>query len=251
MRWWQGTIQLLTHKRVRVCARAANLVLLWPAVTNTCSSTTSRQCHQAYDHSSPPLLAAPLRRCERRSLLAAPSSLPRFAAPIASSPRRPSSPLPPASASLAILHRAAQASSTGPRRPRPPPPARAGLALLHWLAQDSPRFAGPRRSSSLPSPCAARARALVPAHSCQRADNVLFWPAVTSPPFSLRCHSRHRRSPSPPRSAALPVAAAPHRRQGPPPSSSPSPLLPIAAKVRRPLRRRIKRLCFINFFMRV
>ena len=78
----------------------------------------------------------------------------------------------------------------------PPPPA-------------SPRFAGPRRPSSLPSPCAVRARALVPAHSCQRADNVLFWPAATSPPVILR-----RRSPSPP----LPVAAAPPRHQGPPPS---------------------------------
>ena len=105
----------------------------------------------------------------------------------------------------------------------PPPPA-------------SPRFAGPRRPSSLPSPCAVRARALVPAHSCQRADNVLFWPAVTSPPFSLR-----RRSPSPP----LPVATAPRRHQGPPPPPrrrrSPSPPSrtagpPVAAapQVRRP-----------------
>ena len=136
MRGWQGTIQLLTHQRVRECARAADLVLLWPAVTNTCSSTTSRQCHQAYDHSSPPLLAASLRCCERRSLLAAPSSLPRFAAPIASSPRRPSSPLPPASASLAILHRAAPASpsSAGPRWSRPPPLARAGLAKVRRSA---------------------------------------------------------------------------------------------------------------------
>ena len=91
----------------------------------------------------------------------------------------------------------------------PPPPA-------------SPRFAGPRRPSSLPSPCAVCARALVPAHSCQRADNVLFWPAVTSPPFSLR-----RRSPSPP----LPIATKVRR---PPPS----PPLPIATKVLRPTRRR-------------
>ena len=103
----------------------------------------------------------------------------------------------------------------------PPPPA-------------SPRFAGPRRPSSLPSPCAVRARALVPAHSCQRADNVLFWPAVTSPPFSLR-----RRSPSPP----LPVATAPRRHRSPSPPRSaappPSPPLPIAAvKARRPPRRR-------------
>ena len=105
----------------------------------------------------------------------------------------------------------------------PPPPA-------------SPRFAGPRRPSSLPSPCAVRARALVPAHSCQRADNVLFWPAVTSPPFSLRRPPRRRRAPSQPRSAALPVAAAPPRRQGQPPS--PSLLLPLAAKVSRPPRRR-------------
>jgi hypothetical protein len=102
----------------------------------------------------------------------------------------------------------------------PPPPA-------------SPRFAGPRR---LPSPCAVRARALVPAHSCQRADNVLFWPAVTSPPFSLRRPPRRRRAPSPPRSAALPIAAAPPRHQGPPPS--PSPPRAVAAKVRRPPRRR-------------
>ena len=105
----------------------------------------------------------------------------------------------------------------------PPPPA-------------SPRFAGPRRPSSLPSPCAVRARALVPAHSCQRADNVLFWPAVTSPPFSLRRPPRRRRAPSPPRSAALPIAVAPPRHQGPPPS--PSPPRAVAAKVRRPPRRR-------------
>ena len=59
--------------------------------------------------------------------------------------------------------------------------------------------------------CAARARALVPAHSCQRADNVLFWPAVTLPSFSLRSPPRRRPSPSPPRSAARPVAAAPRR----------------------------------------
>ena len=102
----------------------------------------------------------------------------------------------------------------------PPPPA-------------SPRFAGPRR---LPSPCAVRARALVPAHSCQRADNVLFLPAVTLPPFSLRRPPRRRRAPSPPRSAALPIAAAPPRHQGPPPS--PSPPRAVAAKVRRPPRRR-------------
>jgi hypothetical protein len=144
MRGWQGTGQLLTHERVRVCARAADLVLLWPAVTNTCSSTTSRLCHQAYDHSSPLLLTAPLRSCEWHSLLAAPSSLPRFAAPTSSSPRRPSSPLPPARANLAL-----PGSSAGPRRPRPPPPARAG----------------PRRPSSLLSPChVPRAHA----HSCQR-----------------------------------------------------------------------------------
>ena len=102
----------------------------------------------------------------------------------------------------------------------------------------SPRFAGPRRPSSLPSPCAVRVRALVPAHSCQRADNVLFWPAVTSPPFSLRRPPRRRRAPSPPRSAALPIAAAaaPPRHQGPPPS--PSPPRAVAAKVRCPPRRR-------------
>ena len=84
--------------------------------------------------------------------------------------------------------------------------------------------------------CAARARALVPAHSCQRADNVLFWPAVTLPSFSLRRPPRRRRSPSPPRSVAFPVAAAPHPRQGQ--SPSPSPPLPVAAKVSRPPRRR-------------
>ena len=105
----------------------------------------------------------------------------------------------------------------------PPPPA-------------SPRFAGPRRPSSLPSPCAVRARALVPAHSCQRADNVLFWPAVTSPPFSLRRPPRRRRAPSQPRSAALPIAAAAPRHQGPTPSPSPPP--PVSSKVRRPPRRR-------------
>ena len=155
MRGWQGTGQLLTHERVRVCARAADLVLLWPAVTNTCSSTTSRLCHQAYDHSSQLLLTAPLRSCEWRSLLAAPSSLPRFAAPTSSSPRRPSSPLPPARANLALPRRLlrrpspASPSSAGPRRPCPPPPARAG----------------PRRPSSLLSPChVPRAHA----HSCQR-----------------------------------------------------------------------------------
>ena len=84
--------------------------------------------------------------------------------------------------------------------------------------------------------CAARARALVQAHLCQRADNVLFWPAVTLPSFSLRHPPRRRRSPSPPRSAALPVAAAPRRRQGQLPS--PSPPLPISAKVSCPPRRR-------------
>ena len=105
----------------------------------------------------------------------------------------------------------------------PPPPA-------------SPRFAGPRRPSSLPSPCAVRARALVPAHSCQRADNVLFWPAVTLPSFSLRRPPRRRRSPSPPRSVAFPVAAAPHPRQGQLPS--PSPPLPVALPVAAAPRRR-------------
>ena len=147
MREWQGTGQLLTHELVRVCARAADLVLLWPAVTNTCSSTTSRLCNQAYNHSSPLLLTAPLRSCEWRSLLAAPSSLPRFAAPTSSSPRRPSSPLPPARASLALLRRPAPASSSsaGPRQPRPPPPALAGLALLRRPSPASPSSAGPRR----------------------------------------------------------------------------------------------------------
>ena len=77
----------------------------------------------------------------------------------------------------------------------PPPPA-------------SPRFAGPRRPSSL-SMCRARTRTRARA---QRADNVLFWPAVTSPPFSPRRPPRRRRSPSPPRSVALPVDAAPRRR---------------------------------------
>ena len=89
----------------------------------------------------------------------------------------------------------------------PPPPA-------------SPRFAGPRRPSSLPSPCAVRARALVPAHSCQRADNVLFWPAVTSPPFSLR---------RPPRRSRFRLLHAPIRFVSP--SSPPH----LAAKVSRPL----------------
>ena len=98
-------------------------------------------------------------------------------------------------------------SSAGPRRPRPPPPARTG----------------PRRPSSLLSPCRAHA------HSCQRADNVLFWPAVTLPSFSLRRPPRRRRSPSPPRSVAFPVAAAPHPRQGQLPS--PSPPLPVALPV--------------------
>ena len=158
MRGWQGTGQMLTHERVRVCARAADLVLLWPAVTNTCSSTTSRLCHQAYDHSSQLLLTAPLRSCEWRSLLAAPSSLPRFAAPTSSSPRRPSSPLPPARANLAL-----PGSSAGPRRPRPPPPARAGLALLRLPAQARAGLA----HSSLHVMCRARTRtrasALVPA----------------------------------------------------------------------------------------
>ena len=91
--------------------------------------------------------------------------------------------------------------------------------------------------------CAARARALVPAHSCQRADNVLFLPAVTSQPFSHPSASatapRRHRSPSPPLPDAaaprrrrfhappLPVVATPRRRQGLPPS--PSPPLPVAA----------------------
>ena len=66
--------------------------------------------------------------------------------------------------------------------------------------------------------CAARARALVPAHSCQRADNVLVWPAVTLPSFILRRSPRRRRSLWPPRSAALSVATAPYRRQGQLPS---------------------------------
>ena len=102
--------------------------------------------------------------------------------------------LPP---SLSPSHPTA-ASSAGPRRPRPPPPARTG----------------PRRPSSLLSPCRAHA------HSCQRADNVLFWPAVTLPSFSLRRPPRRRRSPSPPRSAALPIAAAPRRRRSPSPPLS-------------------------------
>jgi hypothetical protein len=115
--------------------------------------------------------------------------------------------------------------------------------------------------SSLLSPChVQRAHA----HSCQRADNVLFWPAVTLPsrqasvsaalpvaaaphrrqgqspspslprpiPAKVSCPPRRRRSPSPPRSVVLPVAAAPHRRQGQ--SPSPSPPLSVAAKVSRP-----------------
>ena len=104
----------------------------------------------------------------------------------------------------------------------PPPPA-------------SPRFAGPRRPSSLPSPCAVRARALVPAHSCQRADNALFWPAVTlpsflappSPPFTP-C------SPSSPTLLATKVcfslvaaaadAAPPHHHTSPPRFAAPSSL---------------------------
>ena len=114
---------------------------------------------QAYDHSSQLLLTAPLRSCEWRSLLAAPSSLPRFAAPTSSSPRHPSSPLPPARANLAL-----PGSSAGPRRPRPPPPARAGLALLRLPAQARAGLA----HSSLHVMCRARTRtrasALVPAN---------------------------------------------------------------------------------------
>ena len=85
--------------------------------------------------------------------------------------------------------------------------------------------------------CAARARALVPAHSCQRADNVLFLPAVTSPPFShpsaTATAPHRRRFHAPP----LPVAATPRRPQGPPPP--PSPPLSLATKVRLPPRRRL------------
>ena len=122
--------------------------------------------------------------------------------------------LPPSHPTAALLRRPAPASpsSAGPHRPRPPPPARTG----------------PRRPSSLLSPCRAHA------HLCQRADNVLFWPAVTLPSFSLRRPPRRRRSPSPPRSVAFPVAAAPHPRQGQLPS--PSPPLPVAAKVSCPPR---------------
>ena len=129
--------------------------------------------------------------------------------PTAALLRRPA----PASPSSESAGPQASPSSAGPHRPRPPPPA----------------STGPRRPSSPLSPChVQRAHA----HSCQRADNVLFWPAVTLPSFSLRRPPRRRRSPSPPRSVAFPVAAAPHPRQGQLPS--PSQPLPVAAKVSCP-----------------
>jgi hypothetical protein len=121
------------------CAGAAEHALLWPAVTETCSSTTSQMCHQAYKHFLPPLLAAsprcPPSSSELRSLFAAPCPLLRFAAPTASSPRLPFSSLPLARASPA-LH----------RRPSPA----------------SPRIAGPRKPRSLVFSCTTRAHALVP-----------------------------------------------------------------------------------------
>ena len=96
--------------------------------------------------------------------------------------------------------------------------------------QASSRFAGPRRPSSLLSPChVQRAHA----HSCQRADNVLFWPAVTLPSFSLRRPPRRHVAA---KVSRPPRRRAPHRRQGQPPS--PSPPLPVAAKVSSPSRRR-------------
>ena len=115
-------------------------------------------------------------------------------------PRRPPSPNPYSTDALGQSHTVSPSLPLSlPPHCGPPPPARTG----------------PRRPSSLLSPChVQRAHA----HSCQRADNVLFWPAVTLPSFSLRRPPHSRRSPSPPRSAALPVAAASSRRQGQLPS---------------------------------
>ena len=84
-----------------------------------------------------------------------------------------------------------QSHTVSPSRP---------LSLPPHCGPLPPARTGPRRPSSLLSPYhVQRAHA----HSCQRADNVLFWPAVTLPSFSLRRPPRRRRSPSPPRSAAL------------------------------------------------